>query len=145
MSGLPLSSYVVYGLIPLDIILYIILIEGYLRQRRIFRIPKVSSVDEAFAFFESSYKQTFPEEQDGFTWREAVTKAARMAELKDVEWDKVQNSLREYEIYRYGTVRETKNNVGSAEIDSFPILKLALKLRERTFSITKWERWRKHQ
>lgn len=143
MSALPLSSYVLYGLVPLDVILYIILIEGYLRQRRMFRVPNVSGADEAFAFFEASYKQTFPEDEDGFTWREAVAKAARMVELKDVEWDKVQGSLREYEAYRYDAAGKTRKN--GAEIDSFPILKLALRLRERTFSITKWERWRKHQ
>jgi hypothetical protein len=100
----------------------------------------VSNVDEAFAFFENSYKQTFPEDQDGFTWREAVSKAARMVELKNMEWDKVQKSLRDYEIYRY-----SGKSGGGEKIDSFPILKLGIKLRERTFSITQWERWRKHQ
>lgn len=113
---------------PLDVILYVFMIQGYLKYRRLFRIPKVSNAAEAFIFFEKTYKESFSQEQDGFTWGEAIVKANNLAKLKDAEWESVQRSLRQYEAYRYGGI-EMK------QIDPLPILKLAISLREKAYTI----------
>lgn len=117
------STLIVYGLVALDIVLYIVLIEGYFRNKRAFRIPKVSSAKEAFDYFESSYMAVFPQEQDGFTWGDALARS-RTLSLAGVDWESVENSIRQYEAYRYGGVETQK-------IDTYPIIKVAMLLRER--------------
>ncbi|MHB1907573.1 MAG: hypothetical protein ACYCQJ_01730 [Nitrososphaerales archaeon] len=117
------SPLILYGLAAVNIVLYIVLIEAYLRNRRAFRIPKVSSAKQAFDYFESSYVAIFPQEQDGFTWGDALARA-RSLSLAGVDWESVENSVRQYEAYRYGGV-ETQN------IDTYPIMKVAMLLRER--------------
>ena len=120
------SDLALYILIPLDGLLYFVLINGYLKYKKLFKIPKVASPAEAFTFFETSYKELFPQDQDGFTWGEAITKANNLAKLKDFEWDQVQKSLRDYEAFRYGGI-ETQ------QIETYPILKLAVTMREKSY------------
>jgi hypothetical protein len=112
---------------PLDVILYVFLIQGYVKYRRQFRIPKITNPMEAFSFFEQTYKESFSQEQDGFTWGEAITRANNLAQLKDLEWENVRYSLRQYEAYRYGGIE-------MEQIDPVPILKLAMRLREKAYS-----------
>jgi hypothetical protein len=121
------TDLILIGLVALDVVLYVMLIEGYLRQRRMSKIPKVKTVAEAFAFFEKSYRESFPQETDGFTWGEAVAKTRRVIPLKDLEWDKVQRSLKAFEAYRYGRVGREE------QIDAYPILKLAVSLRQKMY------------
>lgn len=118
---------VIYALVAVNIVLYVMLFEGYLRQRRMFKIPKVATPQEAFTFFERSYKQLFPQDRDGFTWGEAVRKARRLAQLNDFQWDAVQKSLKKYEAYRYGGIGQEQ------EIDTSAILKLAILLRQKNY------------
>ncbi len=116
-----------YGLIPVDVVLYFFLFEGYMRQRRMFKIPKVATPREAFAIFEGCYKQSFPQDRDGFTWGEAIKKVRRLTQLSDFQWEAVQKSLKQYEAYRYG-------GIGHAhDIDVFPILRLAILLRQKSY------------
>jgi hypothetical protein len=129
---------VLIALILVDIILYFLLVEGYIRHRRIFRFPKVSSSKEAFAFFETAYKEAFPLDKNGFTWGEAIEKANRVAQLDDFEWGKVKKSLKEYEAYRYA-------GIGSGRFDTNPILRLAVSLREKVYSVTWWQKWRQRR
>lgn len=103
------------------------LIERYRRKRKMFRIPKISSLAEAFEFFETSYKESFPQDQDGFTWTEAITKARKAVQVKDFEWENIQRTLRQYEGHRYGGIEVTK-------VDTYPILKLAIAIREKMYT-----------
>jgi hypothetical protein len=130
-------EYILFGLIAFDILLYFLLIEGILRQRRIFKIPKTSDAGETFAFFEKCYKESFPQDKDGFTWKEAIIKANRLVRVEDFEWEKIQKSLRDYEAYRYAGIGK------NVKIDNSPILRLSISLREKTYSISKWRQWRK--
>jgi len=123
-------------MIAFDALLYFVLFEGILRQQRIFKIPKISNASEAFAFFEKCYKESFPQDKDGFTWKEAIAKANRLVHVEDFEWEKIQKSLRDYEAYRYA-------GIGNVKIDSNPILRLSVSLREKTYSVSKWKQWRK--
>lgn len=111
----------------MDVVLYFFVIQGYLRYRRLFEIPKISNPAEAFAYFERTYKELFPQEQDGFTWGEAIMRANNVAKLKDVEWQKVQESLKQYEAERYGGIE-------GVQIDPFPILKLSISIREKIYT-----------
>jgi hypothetical protein len=131
-------EYVLFGMVALDVLLYFVLIEGVLKQQRIFKMPKTPNATEAFAFFEKCYKDCFPQDKDGFTWKEAIAKANRIVRVEDFEWQKIQKSLRDYEAYRYA-------GIGSTKIDSYPILRLSVSLREKTYSISKWKQWRKQQ
>jgi len=115
---------ILYGFITFDVILYIIFFEGLRRYRKVYNIPKIKSPEEVFAFFERSYKELFPQEQDGFTWGEAIAKASNLVHLRNYEWESVQKSLRQYEARRYGGDEVRK-------IDIYPILKLTTSLRER--------------
>ncbi len=120
-------DFIIYGLLAIDALLFVGLIEGYSRDKRFFKIPKVSAPTEAFAFFETSYKQLFPQERDGFTWQEAVKKAKGLTKISEYQWDRVQRSLEQYEAYRYGGIGQ------ASEIDTFPILKLGILLRQKTY------------
>ena len=114
---------ILYSLVAVDIILYIVLFEGYLRNKRALRIPSISSPEEAFAYFERSYKRSFPNDQDGFTWGDALARA-RALSLRGIDWEKVEGTVRQYEAYRYGGVETQK-------IDTYPILKVAMLLNQR--------------
>jgi hypothetical protein len=121
------TDLVIYVLVVVDVVLYFMLFQGYQREKRMFRIPKVSTPNEAFAFFERAYRQAFPQDKEGFTWGEAVRKARRLTELNDFQWDAVQKSLNQYEAYRYGGIGEGK------EIDTYSIMKLAMLLRLKRY------------
>jgi hypothetical protein len=82
----------------------------------------VISAKEAFALFEKHYKEAFPEDRT-FTWGEAVMKAANRVKLVASESIMVQNSLRQFEAYRYG-------EISAQQVDTQPILKLATALRK---------------
>jgi hypothetical protein len=118
---------VIYALVAVNIPLYFMLYKGYQRDKRMFKIPRVASPKEAFDIFERSYRQAFPQEREGFTWGEAMKKAGRFTELSDFQWAAVQKSLKQYEAYRYAGIGEIN------QIDTSPILKLAMVLREKRY------------
>ncbi len=119
---------VLYVLVPLNFVLYIMLVRGYLRDKRFFEIPKVATPAEAFALFERSYKQLFPQERDGFTWGEAVKKANSLTKISDFQSFGIQKSLEQYEAYRYGKIGQ------ESQIDVGPILKLVSLLRKKIYT-----------
>jgi hypothetical protein len=118
---------ILYVLIPVNLVLYLMLAEGYLRDKRYFSIPKVAAPAEAFALFERAYRQSFPREQEGFTWEEAVKKVNQVVPVSDYLSNGVQKSLKQYEAFRYG-------GIGKAEqVDVAPILKLTILLRKKIY------------
>jgi hypothetical protein len=119
---------IIYVLVPVNMLLYFMMYRGYQRDKRRFKIPKVASPKEAFDIFERSYKQAFPQEQEGFTWGEALRNARLFTELTDFQWAAVQKTLRQYEAYRYAGIGEIN------QIDASSILKLAILLREKRYS-----------
>ncbi len=114
---------VLYGLTVANVALYVLLLEGFVRYRRAMKTPKSLTSQEAFAFFEKTYKSVFPEDRT-FTWGEAAAKASGIVRLRMFEWQSVQRSVRQYEAYRYG-------NIAAQDVDAQPILNLALALRKR--------------
>lgn len=117
------DSILIYSLLALNIVLYGLLLFGYIRSRLV-PIPALKSANEAFAFLEKSFKLTFPDIPDGFTWPELISRAKDTALDSPVNWQKVQAALSEYEAYRYGQKSEP------ASSDSNEILKLGVLLRK---------------
>jgi hypothetical protein len=118
------DSTLIYSLVALNIVLYGLLLFGYVRRRTV-PIPELKTANEAFAFLENSFKLSFPGIPDGFTWPELISKAKDTALASPVNWQKVQTAVSDYEAYRYGQKSEP---LGS---DSDEILKLGALLRKR--------------
>jgi len=88
-------------LIPLDILIYLSLILGVFKARRIrAAMPRIKDPVLAFALLEKSLQKAFPDLPAGFTLREALSLAERLR-LK-VDWGRVQLALERYEAFRYG-------------------------------------------
>ncbi len=83
-------------------------------------MPEVQNAIEAFAYLEKSFKKTFPEVREGFTWSEAISRAKQLP--LDINWEKVEKELVAYESYRYGGNDRQK-------FDTYEILKLGIFLR----------------
>jgi hypothetical protein len=116
-----------YILIPVNVVIYAMLIVGYLRDRKFFILPKVASPAEAFSLLEDSYKRLFPLDKDGFTWGEAIDNAKNAVEISDLQFAAIQNALIQYEAYRYGGIGDAN------QIDYNPILKLSLLLKRKIY------------
>jgi hypothetical protein len=125
MSGY--LALMLYVLIPMNLVLYVMLIEGYKRDKRFFEIPKVAGITQALALFEKSYRQSFPQEKEGFTWKEAIKKANGLTNVSPSEAFTIRKVLEKYEAYRYGRIGQ------ETQIDAIPILKLTVLLRKKRY------------
>jgi hypothetical protein len=92
---------VVYSLIAVNVILYGLMLLGYVRGRKGAGSPGTSPT-EAFAFLESSFKSRFPNVREGFTWSEVISKAKSDNPSMDVNWRRIETAVDAYEAYRYG-------------------------------------------
>jgi hypothetical protein len=117
------DTIIIYSLVALNLVLYSMLIFGYARTKRPLAIPDIQSANEVFAFLENSFKATFPEIQDGFTWPELISKAKSTALASPIDWRKVQAAVSDYEASRYGQKSEP------TDFASRELLKLAVLLR----------------
>src|SRR5579872_3021102 len=115
MKKLASTDLTFYALVGINVVLYGMMVVGFLRGRVFARMPKVRSAGEAFAFLEGSFKARFPEVRDGFTWSEAISKAKKTNSSSIVDWKKVEAAVNEYEAYRYGQ-RNEPSNVETEEI-----------------------------
>jgi hypothetical protein len=69
-------------------------------QRRRHRLPPPADAVAAFQLLERYFKRAFPDISEGFTWREAISRARKVK--TNLEWDKIQQDVSVYEAYRYG-------------------------------------------
>lgn len=115
----------------MNIILYGLFLLGYIRTKQPKPLLDRKSASEAFGFLERSYKFTFPEARDGFTWAELISRAKNTdLGAADVNWKKVQRAVKEYEASRYG------NKPEPGDFDAGEILRLSFllqKTRSSTF------------
>ena len=109
---------ILYSLGVLNIVLYVMLIIGYIKSRKP-SIPEVSNINEAFEILENSFRKSFSDLPNGFTWAEAISRAKAL-ELK-VNWKEVDNMVKKYEAYRYG-------DIDPGRVNPREILKLAVVL-----------------
>jgi hypothetical protein len=85
--------------IALNIIAYASLglgVDRWNRQR--LRLP--SDPVAAFSVLEASLRRAFPDIRDGFTWREAITRAR--SARPELDWTRLEKDVDAYERYRYG-------------------------------------------
>ena len=64
------------------------------------RLPPPADSAAAFRLLETNLKRAFPDIKEGFTWREAISRARNLS--ADLEWDKIEQDVNVYEAYRYG-------------------------------------------
>jgi hypothetical protein len=84
-----------------NLLLYIALIAGYLRFKRL-AASKPCSLPEAFHLLELSLWKTYPDFPEGLTLREALSKVRNLS--FEVDWQEMDRLLTQYESYRYGGV-----------------------------------------
>jgi hypothetical protein len=122
---LPSDLIIVYSLVAVNVLLYGFMLFGYIRGRTVYAPPKITRASDAFAFLEKSFKISFPEIRDGFTWSEAIVKAKNASPSFAINWRAVNVAVGKYEAYRYG------EKVEPDEADVQQIMQLALWLRTR--------------
>lgn len=97
-----------YLLIALNILVYIVLAIGIVRNRR-GRLPENPTVEDAFKYLELSLTRAFPDLPPGFTWKEVISKL-KMLNL-ELDWVEIENTFKKYEDYRYGGIQYKDANV----------------------------------
>jgi hypothetical protein len=85
--------------IALNVLVYASLVVGLVQWRRQ-RVLLPSDALEAYQLLEASLKRAFPDITEGFTWREAVSRARNAK--PDLDWGKIERDVDVYEAYRYG-------------------------------------------
>lgn len=85
--------------IALNVLVYASLAVGLVQWRKQ-RVLLPSDAVQAFQLLETNLKRAFPDITEGFTWREAVSRARNAK--PDLEWDKIEQDVNVYEAYRYG-------------------------------------------
>lgn len=86
-------------LVAVDVAVFVALGAGLVARRRI-SVPRIEDPIRAFALLEESVKTSFPELGEGFTWREAVSRAIK-ARI-EADWSEIVSELEKYEAYKYG-------------------------------------------
>lgn len=92
------SQLILYGLLALNIALYIPLIFAAMGRRR--HRVKATNLADAFSGLELALKEAVPDLPAGFTWEEAVSRLRSSG----VPTNGMENALKSYEEYRYGGV-----------------------------------------
>jgi hypothetical protein len=105
---LSIDPLFLYLLIALNILVYVVLAIGIVRNRRD-RLPKNPTVEDAFKYLELSLGRAFPDLPPGFTWKEAISKL-KMLNL-ELDWVEIENTFKKYEDYRYGGIQYKDANV----------------------------------
>jgi hypothetical protein len=85
--------------IALNTFAYASLAIGLIQWRRQ-ALPLPADSVTAFGLLETNLRRAFPDINEGFTWREAISRARNLK--ADIEWDKIEQDLKVYEAYRYG-------------------------------------------
>lgn len=85
--------------VALNAFAYTSLAIGLVQWRRQ-RVPLPADSVAAFRLLEANLKRAFPDISEGFTWREAISRARNVE--GDIEWDKIEKDVKVYEAYRYG-------------------------------------------
>ena len=85
--------------VALNAFAYVSLAIGLVQWRRQ-RLTLPADPVAAFRLLEVNLKRAFPDISEGFTWREAISRARNLK--ADIEWDKIEKDVNGYEAYRYG-------------------------------------------
>jgi hypothetical protein len=85
--------------IALNAFAYASLAIGLVQWRRQ-RLPPPADSVAAFGLLEVNLKRAYPDISEGFTWREAISRARNLK--ADIEWDNIEKDVEVYEAYRYG-------------------------------------------
>ena len=93
----------VYFLIAANATVYAMLAIGL--SRRLDKFPRDATLEEAFKILEEELKQRYPDLPEGYTWNEVLIKLKRSStKTKHSDWANIENTLKQYEAFRYGDV-----------------------------------------
>ena len=111
---------VVYFLIATNAAVYVVLAIGL--SRRLDKFPRDATLEEAFKILEEELKKRYPDLPEGYTWNEVLIKLKRSStKTKHSDWANIENTLKQYEAFRYG-------GVDYKEVDPRSIVRLAKQL-----------------
>ena len=67
--------------------------------------PKDVTLDQAFKILEGALKQSYPELQEGYTWREVMFRLKSTNQyIGKIDWTDIKNILKKYEAITYGGI-----------------------------------------